>query len=72
MDPVYWETDEPHANNSETMSDYLNSINMLDIHFVNGTYAEGSNAQGQRFEIHASGNGDFNHHKIEYVLAREK
>jgi len=68
MEPVYWETDEPHANNSETMSDYINSINMLDIDFVSGTYAEGTNAQGQRFGIHAGGNGDFNHHKVEFVL----
>jgi hypothetical protein len=72
MEPVYWETDEPHVNNMETMCDYLENINMLDIHFVDGTYAEGSNAQGQRFEIHAGGNGDFNHHKIEYVLIGEK
>jgi len=72
MEPVYWETDEPHANNTETMCDYLEYINMLDIHLVDGTYAEGSNAQGQRFGIHASGNGDFTHHKIEYVLIGEQ
>jgi len=68
MKPIYWETEESHADNVETMCDFLENINMLDIDFVGGTYAEGVNAQGQRFGIHASGDGDFNHHKIEFVL----
>ncbi len=68
MDNIYWETEDSHHDNSETMQDYIETINMLDIAFVDGTYAEGTNAQGQRFEIHASGNGDFNHHKITFTL----
>ena len=48
------------------MGDYLDTINMLNITMVDGSYAEGVNAQGQRFEIHASGDGDFNNHKIEF------
>ena len=68
MDTIYWTTEEPHANNSETMSDYINAINMLDIDFIDGTYAEGTNAKGERYEIHASGDGDFNNHKVEFVL----
>ena len=72
METIYWKTEDSHANNSETMCDYLDNENMLDIDFVDGTYAEGTNAQGQRFEIHASGDGDFNHHKIEFVLIETK
>jgi hypothetical protein len=68
MESIYWETEEAHSNNSVTMGDYLESINMLDIHLVDGTYAEGSNAKGERYEIHASGNGDFNNHRIDFVL----
>lgn len=31
---------------------------------TNGTYAEMANNKGERYAIHASGNGDFNHHCI--------
>ena len=68
MDTLFWSTDEPHHNNSQTMADYIENHNMLDIHFVDGTYAEGSNGNGERYEIHASGNGDSNNHKIEFVF----
>ena len=71
MKSIYWTTDEPHANNSETMQDYLENINMLDIHFVSRTYAEGSNGMGERYEIHASGDGDFLHHRIDFKLIIE-
>ena len=71
MDNIYWHTEEPHHDNLETMQDYLSVLNMLDIDLVDGTYAEGTNAQGQRFEIHASGDGDFNNHKIEFKEIKE-
>ena len=66
METIYWTTDEPHANNSETMSDFLNNENMLDITLVDGTYAEGTNCKGEKYAIHASGNGDCFNHKIEF------
>lgn len=66
MDDIYWHTDEPHSDNSETMSYYLEHMNMLDIVYVHGTYAEGVNAMGEKYEIHASGDGDFNNHKITF------
>ena len=65
MEAIFWSTDEPHADNSETMCDYLENINMLDIDSVDGTYAEGVNAMGQRFAMHAD--GDSFNHKIEFV-----
>lgn len=67
METIYWSTDEPLNTNSDVMTDYLKHINMLDITMVDGTYAEGVNGQGQKFEIHASGNGDDLNHKIEFV-----
>ena len=68
MDTLYWTTDEELADNSCVMSDYLENANMLDITLIDGTYAEGVNAKGDRYEIHASGNGDFFNHKIEFKL----
>jgi len=66
MEDIYWSTEEPHADNNETMCDYLETINMLDISFVDGTYAEGRNSSGELFEIHAGGNGDSFNHKVEF------
>lgn len=66
METIYWTTEEPHADNFETMWDYLENINMLDIAFVDGTYAEGINCSGQKFEIHVSGDGDFFNHKVKF------
>ena len=66
METIYWTTEEPLSTNSFVMNDYLVNINMLDIIIVDGTYAEGVNAQGQKYEIHASGDGDFYSHKIEF------
>ena len=67
METIYWCSEEPHADNSETMSDYLQNHNMLDIDWVRESYAEGTNAQGQRYEIQACGNGDFSNHKVYFV-----
>lgn len=67
METIYWETEEELNDNSFVMTDYLENINMLDIVFLDGTYAEGVNCNGEKFEIHASGNGDFFNHKIEFV-----
>ncbi len=68
MEDIRWVTEEPHADNITTMNDYLDNINMLDISFVDGTYAEGTNCKGEKYEIHASGDGDFNHHIISFKL----
>jgi hypothetical protein len=66
METIYWSTEEELNDNSFVMDDYLENINLLNITLVDGTYAEGVNAQGKKFEIHASGNGDFFSHKIEF------
>ena len=66
MEPVFWSTEDQHANNTETMCDYLDNINMLDITYIDGTYAEGVNCKGEKYAIHASGNGDSFNHKVEF------
>ena len=72
MDTIHWATEESHADNNETMCDYLESINMLDITVVDGTYAEGRNASGELYEIHASGDGDSFNHKVEFKLIEQE
>ena len=68
MDNIYWTTEEPHFDNSATMMDYLEYINMLDIVMVDGTYAEGVNCKGEKYEIHASGNGDSYSHMVSFKI----
>jgi len=66
METYYWTTKEPHRDNTETMQAYLDDVNMLDIKMVDGSYAEGVNSKGERYALHASGNGDSYNHKIEF------
>lgn len=69
MDDYYWSTEYPHSDNTETMNDWLNN-HMEDswsILFVDGSYSEVLTDTGELFVIRASGNGDFNHHKVSFV-----
>lgn len=66
MKTYYWTTKEEHSDNTETMQNYLDEVNMLDITHLDGTYAEGVNCKGEKYGLHASGNGDFRNHKIEF------
>lgn len=65
-----WQTENAHCDNEETMNDFLeNEIdNFLrgeyDVYLVDGTYAE-MKLNGIKYAIHASGDGDSIHHKIE-------
>lgn len=69
METIYFETEESLPDNQTTMCYYLDYINAtLDIIEVDGTYAEGVDCHGNLWAIHASGNGDFNNHKIEFEL----
>lgn len=74
METYYWTTEEYHADNNVTMSEYLEMQEeftyeqQLTIDYVDGTYAEGVDCKGNRWGIHASGNGDSFNHKIEFEL----
>jgi hypothetical protein len=69
----YWSTDDSHSDNQETMADYLENHMPDDwkIEMEDGTYAEIATVDGERYEVHASGNGDSNNHKIEFKLIEE-
>ena len=69
--PVRWKTDKQHADNSETMQDYLHNENMLDIDIVDGSYAEGINAAGTRFAIRAGGDGDSYNHIVTFEILND-
>lgn len=70
MDDYLWSTDHEHANNTETMSDYINNEMPDDwqIEFVDGTYIEVITSDKQKLGVHASGNGDFLKHKVSFEL----
>ena len=68
-----WQTEEPHSDNIETMSDFLNieisEESGFNVVFVDGTYAEIQDIDdGNIYASHASGCGDFYNHKIDFEL----
>jgi hypothetical protein len=65
----YWATEEEHSDNNETMSDFLNNelTDDYSVILVDGTYAEIQDESGHRWEVHASGDGDFYNHKVQFV-----
>ena len=70
MNDYTWKTDEPHSDNIITMTDYL-CVEMnpsWTIDSVDGTYAEITTDFGDRYEVHASGNGDFSNHRVRFEL----
>lgn len=71
MKDYTWSTENAHANNTETMSDYLQNHlpEHLTILFQDGSYTEViDNATLQVFGVHASGNGDFNNHRVRFEV----
>lgn len=66
METFIWKTEYAHNDNEQTMQEYLSEYCELDITLTDGTYAEGMDNQGNLWAIHASGNGDYFNHKIEF------
>jgi hypothetical protein len=69
METFYWHTEQAHSDNNETMSEYLDEHLPLEFTIVyqDGTMAEVRNSEtAERFEVHASGNGDSFNHKVEF------
>jgi len=69
METFYWHTEQAHSDNTETMSEYLDEHLPLEFTIVyqDGTMSEVRNSEtAERFEAHASGNGDSFHHKVEF------
>lgn len=69
MQPFYWNTENEHSNNVETMNDYLENhlSDEFEVIFEDGTYAEIKNKNtGAIWGVNASGDGDFTHHKVDF------
>jgi hypothetical protein len=69
MDNFIWETEEDLATNELTMHDYIDNHMPHDWVVLDhdGTYAEIITPELNKYELHASGNGDFKNHKIEFI-----
>lgn len=71
METYYFKTEHSHANNTVTMSEFLEyhlESNFM-IDFQDGSYAViQDELNGKRYGVSASGNGDFHNHKIEFNL----
>jgi len=66
----YWSTEESHYDNNETMCDFLNNELTDDyvVTYEDGTYSEIKEVDvGHCWEVHASGDGDFFNHKVQFV-----
>lgn len=68
MEPYRWKTEHPHADNSETMSDWINNHCPYAIELVDGTYAEVTCEEGNVYACHAAGDGDSFNHVITFEL----
>lgn len=71
MEKYYWKTFVAHANNTETMEDYLSGHLPAEFHIVkqDGSYAEIQSVDtAQIYAVHASGNGDFFNHVVIFGL----
>lgn len=69
METYRWSTIEYHPDNNYTMQDYLNNRlpDHFEVIFDDGTYAEIVNKlNGSIWGVSASGDGDSNHHKVEF------
>lgn len=64
-----WQTEEYHADNSATMGEFLECYlpEGFEVTLQDGTYAE-IYKDGLTYEVHASGNGDPWHHRVEFSL----
>lgn len=72
MDDFIWETEEAHPNNTYTMCDYIENHmpNDCEIVYVDGSYAEIIDSKGQKYAVHAGGNGDFNNHIVRFDIIK--
>lgn len=69
MKTIYFTTEKPLDTNTEVMDYYIEHLSEdLFLYYIDDTYAEGCDEDGIDYQIHASGNGDFCNHKIEFVL----
>ena len=66
----FYATEEPHHDNSATMDDFLEHElpDGFNVIIVDGSYANIQHSEtGFVYEAHAGGDGDFIHHRIDFV-----
>ena len=72
MEDYLFSTKEPLATNSDTMSCFSNEhfyeVFDEDAIFIEdeGSYAEVIDGKGQKWALHAGGDGDFTNHRIRF------
>lgn len=74
METYRWSSEYFHRDNMVTMSEFLEDHldENYDILMHDGTMAEiVNNDTGEKFEVHASGDGDSLNHKVEFKLITE-
>lgn len=64
----YWETVNPHANNTETAYDFIKNElpESIEVYFQDANYLELKLEDGRYFSATVFGNGDFTHHQVEF------
>ena len=64
-----WQTEDHHHDNNETMVEFLECYlpEGFEVTLCDGTYAE-IHKDGLTYEVHASGNGDPYHHRVEFSI----
>ena len=62
-----WDTEKPHADNNETMREFLKCHlpDGYEVTLHDGTYAE-IHKDGLTYGVHASGRGDFCSHIVKF------
>ena len=70
----YWTTDYQHSNNTHTMTEYLEDYlpKGFEILEADDSMAIIQSKDGVKYGCHASGNGDFFNHKVEFELMEQK
>lgn len=70
METYYWNTENHHCDNSETMNDYLENHlpDNSEVTAQDGTYAEIIIESGEKYGVFSSGCGDSFNHKVEFEL----
>ena len=74
MEDYRFSTTESMPTNSDTMAYFLNDNNHFysrfdddaQITFEDGSYAEVENGNGEKYAVHAGGDGDFYNHRIKF------
>jgi len=71
LEDYIWTTEEQHATNSDTMSDWIDNEKPAswDLLEQDGSYCEiVSEMDGYTLGVHASGNGDSFNHKVSFEI----